>query len=643
MSYNRGKTPQQQWDDFLVELSKRKPNPPKFYDCIKASRLGTIDETSITLIFSTQEEVDKSSIQWQKIQSELPFNLKRQQVFCKLDAPKKAIIVSPLQTLKFEEFEIRDGKEIVKPVLEAIKNAEATCAPIYKCLTERIKTLAHETLEVEFPWRVRVGGMRGFRDLLLPALHPVYSILYIPASSLKGAIKAWAKKNPDIVEVAEIDRILGYLKVDKASIGTVQILDAFPTQACLSLDIANPQWKWEGERVRYGAVPHHLLSMEKPKLVIGLASISRNLKHQDDLLQVKQWLQQALSEGVGSRVSTGYGRLSFDTSLRYQSQHEFQLWTQGMYGFEPPTQDNNYQGIPEFRPTALRGMLRYWFRAIALALYSPQECKMLEGNLFGTLEGRLISSLKPKAIEGSLRIGVNLEEIKGDGYVLPYFYKGKIFLEGREKQHLELIEKILQLSSHVGGIGRGARRPLHRNNDRLRGCYWQLSNCQFNSNAEAWQQHLTQIYDLLQKVQPFQHSPQLGEPGTPQTRYQDVLNQNAQIYLVPCPGMAHPKGIRDWTRNGNTPAVLGKALELLYSSNEYKGERKIRKGVYEGNPWVGGKLEIPSFVVIKSNFSQVGNPYQTVTIFGINQDDRYAFAGELRTEYNAILVSLPIP
>ncbi|QLE59755.1 RAMP superfamily CRISPR-associated protein [Nostoc sp. TCL26-01] len=633
---NPNRTPQQQWEEFIIELSKRKPQPPKFYEVIKDSRLKSIDTTSIILVFSTQEEVEQANRQWQKIQNELPSNLKRKQIICRLDIPEEAIIESPLQVLKFEELD-KDAKDI-KLVLKDVKQAEETCEPIYKCLLERIKTLAHETLEVEFPWRLRVGGMRGFQDLLLPALHPVYGVPYIPASSLKGAIKAWAKKNPDKVKVADIDRTLGYLEGDEASIGTVQILDAFPTQPCLSLDIANPQWKWEGEKVKYGAVPHHLLSMEKPKLVIGIALTSRNLKHQDDVQIVKQWLQQALLEGIGSRVSTGYGRLNFDTSLRYQSQHEFQLWTQGMYGFEPPTKANNYKGIPEFRPTAIRGMLRYWFRAIALGIYSPQECKTLEGKLFGTLEGKLSGDVKPRAIEGSYRMGVNWQEIKGNGSTIPDFYKGNIILEAKEQQHLELIEKILQLSSHLAGIGRGARRPLHRNNGRLRGCYWQLSNFQLIANTEVWQQHLSKINNLFQEVQAPQQSPRDGEPGTPKARYQDVLNENAHIYLVPCSGMTHPRSIRDWSLNGSTLAVLGQALELLYSSNRYKGERETSKGVLEGNPWVGGKLEIPSFVVIKSNFPSDKRAYQVVTIFGVNNSDRQLFANELKKLNGAILV-----
>ncbi|MBV6628144.1 MAG: CRISPR-associated protein Cmr6 [Rivularia sp. (in: Bacteria)] len=534
----------------------------------------------------------------------IPINLEPQLV---LDNIK-----NPLQSLNHKLFE-KDEKnqEFVKPVIEASIEAERDCLELYQYLTQKTKSIADETLEVSFPWRLRVGGMRGFRDLLLPAMHPIYGIPYIPASSIKGSVKAWAKKSRNI-DLAEIDRILGYLEGDKASMGTVQILDAFPTKRCLSMDIANPQWKWEGEKVKYETSPHHWLSMDKPNLVIGLAHTSRSAKNSDDLSEVKKWLQQALSEGIGSRVSTGYGRLNSNTSLLHRREYKFQMWTQGMHG-------SNQKNV-EFRPTAVRGMLRYWFRAIALGLYSPKECKTLESQLFGTLE--------PKTVEGSLRININLDNLEEDEQLSPCFYEGKIVLETKEEKHLNLIEKVLQLSSHLGGIGRGARRPLHLNDKRLRGCYWLLTDFQLTNKKEDWENFFKKVYKAFTDVKP-RYKPGEGNPGTPGNRYQDVLNKNTQIYIVPDPGMKHPRDVKKWSE-GYKPEVLGKALKLLYSSNEYKGgERDVRKGVFEGNPLVGGKLNTPSYVVIKSNFPKAINPYQVVTIFGANQQQRKAFADEL--------------
>ena len=44
--------------------------------------------------------------------------------------------------------------------------------------------------------------------------------------------------------------------------------------------------------------------------------------------------------------------------------------------------------MPEFRPAAVRGMLRYGFWARSLGIYLHPECKTWEAELFGTIEPR---------------------------------------------------------------------------------------------------------------------------------------------------------------------------------------------------------------------------------------------------------------
>ena len=82
--------------------------------------------------------------------------------------------INPLQALNIATIP-HDEKDITS-VLNQVQYAEATCQDIYDKLTQRTKNLADEILEVEFSWRVRVGGMRGFRELLLPVFHPVYGV-----------------------------------------------------------------------------------------------------------------------------------------------------------------------------------------------------------------------------------------------------------------------------------------------------------------------------------------------------------------------------------------------------------------------------------------------------------------------------------
>jgi len=518
-------------------------------------------------------------------------------------------MANPLQKLNSENFE--DDKSRNKS-LELVAKAEGKCKKIYQQLTQKTENLADETLKAKFSWRVRVGGMRGFQELLLPVFHPVYGVPYIPSSSLKGALLAQAKQYERKGEISldEVKRILGDIKT---GIGTVQILDAFPTEPCLSVDMANPQWSWKENQVQYNPVPHPLLSMEEPEILIGLVSTSRGRYQEQknhDLQTVKGWLKQALNAGIGSRVSAGYGRTEVTGNLPYSSTHNFQFYSQGMFGAS--NQDKT------FRPVALRGILRYWFRAIALGLYNNQTAQQFENKLFGQLSQ-----------EGSIRLGVELTEEDMGNRDDPYFCQGNILIEAKQEKHLNVIKQILLLSSHLGGIGRGSRRPLHLNNGRLRGCFWEFPNHIIPCDEVEWSELIEDTLDSFREVysegNPDRHPLTLTveERGrSAQRRCQDVLNNDATIYLVPSPGLKYPEAVNNWRNEGHQHKVIGKGLGLLYSSDNYKGYNNSPR---RGNKNVGGKLGIPSYVWIQSNFPDDDDPYQVVSVFGAGHPDRKRF------------------
>lgn len=495
-------------------------------------------------------------------------------------------MINPLQEL--------NQKIAVDEALKQVISAEEECQSLYTKLSERTKAIADQFFIAEFVWRVRVGGIRGFDEILLPVFHPVYGIPYIPSASIKGAVKAWAKKNHSQEEVY---RLLGDENKESKGIGCVQFLDAFPTEPCLSIDVVNPQWRWQNQQVSYKSDPHFFLSMEEPEIIFGLTHTSRG--NLDDVIIVKEWLEQALSTGIGSRVSAGYGRASKITaSLPYSSSHKFQLWTQGIYGASEI----------EFRPTALRGMLRYWFRAIAFGLYSLSSCKALEADFFGTIE--------PKAKEGHIRIGVDWKEKQGN-FKRPHHYEGTILLEAKQEKYLTLVENILKLASHLGGIGRGSRRPLHWNYPRFRGCHWELDDYILPCDRKSWQKFMQEVVEAFVVVQPI-GTPGDGSPGEPGARKQDVLNNNAKIYLVPSYYLRHPEDVNDWQQEGKTTSIRGETLDSLYD-NRFKTKN------------VGGSIKpvTPSYVLIQSNFPYNDDPYQAVTIFGAEQRERAAFCQEI--------------
>lgn len=540
---------------------------------------------------------------------------------------------NPLQALNFTALGLdKEGNpELTQPVLYAAVKAESHCGSIYDKLQQRTQQLVGETgetLTISFDWRIRVGGTRGFRELLLPTLHPIFGIPHIPASSLKGVARAWAEKHhPNQDEVKEL---LGMLEGRVAKAAKIEILDAFPTKPCLSVDVATPQWHWrtqnQHQNVIYNPKPHPLLNLEQPQLFIGLRPTTPEYASKVNL--VKKWLENALrTNGLGSRISGGYGRtLAREAYLAHNQSLDFELWTQGMYGSNPPAKENNYQGDAEFRPTAVRGILRYWFRAVALGLYDPIICLALEEELFGKL-----------GQQGKIAISTRTNPPKHQDQD-PYFYSGKVILEATENRYLKVIERSLILASLLGGVGRGSRRPLHLLNGQIRGCHWlvEAENQPLACDEQQWQTLFNSVKDAFKAVKPSSKN-HTSSPGTPTQRQQDVLDRNAQVWLLKTPNLVKPKNVKNWQSEGDSPNVRGAALNLLYDDSRFKG---VSGGI--GNANVGGSLGTPSFVWIKSIFPFEGSPYQVITILGADDSQRGDFGRELKKQ-GAILVYGQMP
>jgi len=632
---NQSRNPGDIWQDFIAAEQKSNSKLGKLF---ASASYGGYDNSILTLFFADEANCKAAKGQIQPLKDKLKSRL----LLCdridfrigtaarspspsnqKSDTkPPKTPrnMGNPLQALNFVEFgRGKQGKPLTQPVLEAAANAEKDCSYLYEKLNQRTLDLAggeSNTFKISFSWRMRVGGTRGFAELLLPVLHPVFGIPYIPASSLKGAALAWAEKHHS--KKGEIQELLGMLEGKNAKAAKIEFLDAFPTKPCLSVDVATPQWHWQNpeQKVIYNPEPHPLLTLEQPQFLIGFCPTGT--QYADKVEVVKNWLENALKiGGIGSRVSGGYGRtVSQEAQLAHSKSFDFELWTQGMYG---------YQGNIEFRPTAIRGILRYWFRAVALGLYDAETCVTLEELLFGKLgqQGKISVSTR-----------INPSQRKD-----PYLYTGKIILEATEAKYLSLIERCLILGSHLGGVGRGSRRPLHLLNSRMRGCHWFVDgdSLPLVGNESQWRTFFKSVTDAFKTVEPstknYTSSP--GQPG-PKKRQQDVLDSNAQVWLLKDTVLLNPEKVKNWQNEGDNANVKGAALNLLYGDPQFKGGSDGN-----GNANVGGNLETPSFVWIKSIFT-ADSPYQVVTIFGSNHPDRLKFATELKNQ-GAILVYGQMP
>jgi CRISPR-associated protein Cmr6 len=628
------------WQSFVNEQKK---NGSKLYHLIKSVRCFHQNvhgnSVSLSLQVDTQEQhdqIDKRDLsnKFQKFHKLLTVtidltvdkteNLPKQVATESFKRSISNAQQTPLQALNHTllQFDATAKSASFEAMQQAIA-ADRQQARTYTKLTDRTKALASVYCEVEFPWRLQVGGQRGFDERLFPAFHPVYGIPYVTSSSIRGAVRAWVKRTKGDHEAS---RLFGTLD-DGA--GYIQFFDAYPTEPCLSLDTATPLWKWDSRDdvpcVKYSPEPHGMLSLLRPTLIIGIQATMRGASIDVDLKKVCEWIPQALSEGLGSRVSAGYGRAKTMENNRSNTQsYEFSLRTAGIYGAVP---DRKAAKV-EFRPTAVRGVLRYWFRAVAFAMYAPASVRKLEAELFGAIE--------PTTKVGALQVSVGLtEESVSQSKSKPHYFEGEICLSTTDEASLHLAGLLLELGSNLGGLGKGARRPLHWNEPHpgLRGCHWELDDYIWGYDSDLWSEKLNDLRDSMRRwVQSrvcrwseleedttIERVRGNADPGNVQNRYQDVLNHQTRLLLLPCRQLELPDQVSDWRMEGLKDDVRGEALALMYGNLNFKG---VNPHTGQGSPEVGGRDSVPSFATISSNFpfGDRGDPtevsYQVVVIFG---------------------------
>ena len=152
--------------------------------------------------------------------------------------------------------------------------------------------------------------------------------------------------------------------------------DANPNSGGLKMDMANNIWSWADSELEYKPNPNPFFSLSKSYFVVGLRPRVSD-KDRKIIEQVTKWLKDGLAAGVGSQVNTGYGVVGMSSqtpepflkvpfTLEGQLIHGHQLvkWQNDKERFNNTAQE-------EVRPAAIKSMLRYWFRALALGILPP--------------------------------------------------------------------------------------------------------------------------------------------------------------------------------------------------------------------------------------------------------------------------------
>ena len=435
---------------------------------------------------------------------------------------------------------------------------------------------------------------------------------YIPGSSIRGIVRAWAMERPSIRR--QMLELLGCQERNVIQAGKIEFLDAWPEEATkLVLDIVNPQQKFQVYHEGQGK-PLSLYTLGNGKDSVAVTVAIRGIPGKvspQDVETVWQWVQQALSVyGVGSRTAAGYGCIKapqdFQASRELRQAEngcisktvEFTLYSQGCAG--PNMQQQ------EFRPSHWRGWLRSWILRFLLGVMSKDQAEETLWELMGTLE--------PNTRKGCVQIRMTPRETWGDrSDNSPYFYiwKGELQITAPSEILNKIILPIIQFAVSVGGVGRGWRRPLHifhMNNGRAssRGSLlimkhqvrnqkgkWERKSFGLPLNSERW----TSAYENWLTAVRSQWADRIDVNANRLLVSEVFSPHTCAIYAVPGPD-ANPvdENNFEWLET-NAMETRGEGMHLIYEPN-YKRHPDVGGNAANSNPhcsWVSiRRINIPS-------------------------------------------------
>lgn len=473
---------------------------------------------------------------------------------------------------------------------------------------------------------------------------PLYG--YIPGSSIRGLVRAWARKRLDIAP--RMLELLGTQEEDGTQSGKIEFLDAFPeTPTKLSLDIVNPQENFQVYHQGQGT-PLSLYTLgngdaNEIPIKVAIRGIPGRATA-DDVKEVWQWTKQALSlYGVGSRTASGYGGLKTSTSSNpnldpgfASKQFEFTLYSQGNAGPDIRTM--------ELRASHWRGWLRSWVLRFLLGVMSEQDAQITLGEVFGTLTSLDNNSNRRGCIRIQMIPG-DVWGVRSNNQPNFFIWQGSLQISAPTEILNRILLPIIRFAVMVGGVGRGWRRPLHiytmpNGKEASRGSLLYLTH---KVRQRESQQMISRPFGLAANPQDWQTLYQNWEaavqsqwvtrfnPGNQALRAEVFSPMSCAIYLVPDP-LEEPVSKQDQNWSITDPLrTRGNGMSLIYQP---KYKRKIDVG---GDAAGGGNAHCSWVSIKRVKVSRQGCQEVVCLFMGGEQPDSTHLRSQFLSDLSNIL------
>lgn len=304
---------------------------------------------------------------------------------------------------------------------------------------------------------------------------------YFPGSSMKGGFLRACK------QLCSTDEVLyfcgGKGKDGELHPGVLRFHGGYPDNAKWLddslVDIVHPQEDWQTKNQgNHSAFIQ--ISLHQPTFVFGISSTTALTGEQWEVIW-KVW-QAALEQGIGSRVSAGYGQIATHSGNK--------LVGFGLSGVGQASKRIDGQG--EFRPNLFKAALRGHTRRLFNGITDEKTADRLTKRLWGGI-GR-----GEEATVGLLGISFSAPDLEIEEWrspanrnnVAPIYETGSATLDillmksdltpDQQDELKQFTVRLLKFSMLLGGFGKSWRRAYHPtflpNYERqMIGCHWEFT------------------------------------------------------------------------------------------------------------------------------------------------------------------------
>lgn len=366
------------------------------------------------------------------------------------------------------------------------------------------QTAQLQTRTYQFDWRFVTNG--GQDDGIIRPVIGAGGLPYYPGSSMKGAFRQAC--TPE-----QVARYCGREDNDPAAI-PLRFLGGYVQNEDWSeklLDLTHPQQKWQVQTTDTkdkpsGESAFAMLSLYQPQIAF---SLSVPPGYAVDWQEIWAIWEQAVAQGLGCRVSAGYGQVSRKPNgkpLRPKTGFLYRCQLRGEGGAS-----QLLDKTPVFRPNIFRAALRGHALRLFGGLTTAENAQQLVHQLFGGTEGQTVVGLLRFHWEATDEpTFTQMRQMQGrptayevDGQLRWYLahrltqtLKGEQLDDEQQEEHLKALKALMRgltrFAMLLGGFGKGWRRPDHtlfyrEDYRQLIGCHWDWAGDSIKNDTKVTQ------------------------------------------------------------------------------------------------------------------------------------------------------------